>query len=154
MNIDETRQREVIEAWDGDAETTETVTLIRGRDDLVRARLDARELARRAGLGPMEQTRFATAVSELGRNAIEHAGGGACALRDLSDQLRVRLEAAIVDDGPGIPDVDMAMRDGYSSVGGLGAGLPGVKRIVDVFDISTSPSGTVVSVQIARPRRV
>ncbi len=120
--------------------------------DLIRARLDARELARQAGLGMIDQARFATAVSELGRNAMQYAGGGSCRLRDLSDRRRIRVEAEMRDNGPGIADLDLALRDGFSTGTGLGAGLPGVKRIVDVFDVDTSVAGTRVSVQIVRNR--
>jgi serine/threonine-protein kinase RsbT len=122
-------------------------------DGLIRARLEARELAHRAGLGLNDQTRFVTAVSELGRNAIRYAGGATCHLRDASDARRVRVEAEVVDQGPGIADIELAMHDGYSSGGGLGVGLPGVKRITDAFDITTSPSGTRVKVQVSRNRR-
>lgn len=122
-------------------------------DDIIRARLAARELVRASGLGVMDQTRFATAVSELGRNVVRYAVGGACELSDLSDARHLRLQARISDRGPGIPDVTLALQDGYSTGGSLGAGLPGTRRLVDVFDIQSAPEGTCVTVQIVRPRR-
>lgn len=126
---------------------------LRGGDDIVRARLAARDLVRQAGLGVMDQTRFATAVSELGRNAIRYATNGKVVLSDLSDARHVRLQACISDSGPGIPDIPLALQDGYSTGGSLGAGLPGARRLVDVFEILSSPAGTQVTVQIVRNRR-
>ena len=101
----------------------------------------------------MDQTRFATAVSELGRNALLYAGGGRCLLANLSDGQHVRLQAEVRDSGPGIADVDRAMTDGFSTSGGLGAGLPGTRRLVDNFDLQTGDGGTCVRVQIVRRRR-
>jgi serine/threonine-protein kinase RsbT len=126
---------------------------LRVSDDIIRARLSARDLLRAAGLGVMDQTRFATAVSELGRNAVRYAVGGECELTDLSDARQVRLQARVSDQGQGIADIELALRDGWSSSGSLGAGLPGTRRLVDVFDIQSSPTGTCVTVQIVRARR-
>lgn len=121
--------------------------------DLLQARLAARDMAQCAGLGVMDQTRFATAVSELGRNALVHAHGGRCALSDLSDTASVRLQAEVQDSGPGIADLAQALTDGWSSSGSLGAGLPGTRRLVDQFHIESSTTGTLVRVQIVRRRR-
>ncbi|MBK1688822.1 ATP-binding protein [Rubrivivax gelatinosus] len=126
---------------------------LRSGEDIVRARLAARDLVRQVGLGVMDQTRFATAVSELGRNAVRYAVQARCELADLSDARHWRLQAMISDQGPGIRDLDLAMQDGYSTGGSLGAGLPGARRLVDVFDIRSDGSGTVVTVQLVRPRR-
>lgn len=121
-------------------------------DDIVRARLAARDLVRRAGLGVMDQTRFATAVSELGRNAVRYALKGQCELSDLSDARHVRIQACVSDAGPGIVDIAQALLDGYSTGGSLGVGLPGARRLVDVFEIESSAAGTRVTVQIVRLR--
>ena len=126
---------------------------LRVGDDIVRARLAARDLVRRAGLGVMDQTRFATAVSELGRNAVRYASNGHCELSDLSDARHVRLQARVSDKGPGIADIGLALQDGYSTGGSLGAGLPGARRLVDVFEIESTTAGTHVTVQIVRSRR-
>ncbi len=126
---------------------------LRVSEDVLRARVAARELVRGAGLGVMDQTRFATAVSELARNAVRYGRDGQCEFSDLSDARHLRLQARVSDRGPGIADLGLAMQDGYSTGGSLGAGLPGARRLVDVFDIRSSPAGTVVTVQIARPRR-
>jgi serine/threonine-protein kinase RsbT len=126
---------------------------LRNGDDIIRARLAARDLVRTAGLRMMDQTRFATAVSELARNAVRYGVGGVCELTDLSDAMQVRMQAQVSDRGPGIADLDLALQDGYSTGGSLGAGLPGTRRLVDVFDIHSSPAGTCVTVQIVRARR-
>ena len=122
-------------------------------DDIVRARLAARDLARDTGLGLMDQTRFATAVSELARNAVRYAVGGRFELTDLSDGRNVRLQALVSDQGPGISDLHKAMQEGFSTGGSLGAGLPGAKRLVDMFDIKSTSAGTLVTIQIVRLRR-
>lgn len=122
-------------------------------EDVIRARVAARDLVRAAGLGVMDQTRLATAVSELARNALRYAVGGVCELCDLSDARHVRLQACVRDRGPGIVDVERALEDGYSTGGSLGAGLPGARRLVDRFDIASGPAGTTVTVQIVRVRR-
>lgn len=126
---------------------------LRNGADLIQARLSARDLATRSGLGVMDQTRFATAVSELARNALRYAHGGVCEFADLSEAQEVRLQAQVTDQGPGIADLELAMRDGYSSTDSLGAGLPGSRRLVDRFSIESTPAGTVVQIQIVRRRR-
>lgn len=125
---------------------------LRTSDDILRARVAARDLARQAGLGVMDQTRFATAVSELGRNAVRYGREGQCELFDISDARQLRLQARVSDRGPGIPDLALAMQDGYSTGGSLGVGLPGTRRLVDVFDIQSNGEGTCVTVQIVRRR--
>ena len=132
---------------------TRTVELLASAD-LLQARLSAREMAQAAGLGVMDQTRFATAVSELGRNALVYASGGRCVLQDLSDNHQVRLQAEVLDTGPGIVDIAKAMSDGYSTSGSLGAGLPGTRRLMDQFNIESGSTGTQVCVQIVRRRRL
>jgi serine/threonine-protein kinase RsbT len=122
--------------------------------DLLTARLTAREMAKSAGLGIMDQTRFATGVSELVRNALIYATGGVCDLLNLSDAGCIRLQAKVHDQGPGIADLQLALTDGYSSSGHLGVGLPGTKRLVDDFQIETSKQGTVVRIQIVRRHRM
>lgn len=121
-------------------------------EDIVRARLAARDLVRRAGLGVTDQTRFATAVSELGDNAVRYATKAWCELSDESDALDCRLQARVFDSGPGIADLHLALQDGFSTGGSRGAGLPGARRLVDVFEIASTAAGTQVTVQIVRPR--
>ncbi len=122
--------------------------------DVITARAVARVMAAAAGLGLMDQTRLATAVSELCRNALTHACGGTCVLLDTSDALMVRLEAAVSDHGPGIADLPWAMVDGHSTVGSLGKGLPGTRQLVDVFDIQSTPSGTSIKIAVVRRRKL
>lgn len=127
------------------------VKLGEGRDVVV-ARAKGRELARAAGLGLADQTRLATAISEIARNAIQHAGSGECVLRDESDGARMRISVQVIDHGPGIPDVELAMRDGYSTANSLGAGLPGAMRITAEFTVESRPGYTEVRFCIQRPR--
>ncbi len=126
---------------------------LRDGEDVLRARLAARELVRQAGLGLTDQTRFAAAVSELGHNALLYGGRGECELSDLSDPGHWRLQACVRDHGPGIADLSGALRDGASTGSSLGVGLCGARRLVDLFEITSGPAGTVVTVQIVAARR-
>ena len=93
--------------------------------DIVTARRAARELCERLGFGKADQTRLATAVSELARNVIQYAGTGHCLIKYGSDALNRRIQVVVEDQGPGIANLEQALTDGYSTSGGLGAGLPG-----------------------------
>jgi serine/threonine-protein kinase RsbT len=120
---------------------------IRGSEDVVRARQAARTLAVEAGFGLVDQTRIVTAVSELARNTLVHGGGGVATLEIVNDKERLGIRAVFRDQGPGIPDVDQAIRDGYSTGDGLGLGLGGSRRLMDDFEISSTPGqGTTVGV--------
>ncbi|WP_370261824.1 ATP-binding protein [Limnobacter sp.] len=120
--------------------------------DIVRARGAARTLAAQAGFNLADQTRLATAVSELSRNALNYAGGGVCQITDHSCDRHRRIRVVVEDHGPGIPDITRATEDGYSTGGGLGAGLPGTKRLMDVFEIESRPGHTRVQVELVRPK--
>lgn len=120
--------------------------------DIVVARRMARELAQALGFGRADQTRLATAVSELTRNLIQYAGGGFCSIREESDETAVRVAVYVEDNGPGIPDIEAAMRDGFSTSGGLGAGLPGTRRLVDDFSIQSEPGNTRVRIALVRAK--
>ncbi len=124
------------------------VTLpLRGDEDVVGLRKQVRERAVAIGLSLVDQTKLVTAASELGRNTIKYGGGGACHLDKLDDGFRKGVGLLFVDNGPGIPDVDLALRDGYTTGGGLGLGLSGSKRLVDEFEIDTRVGeGTAVAV--------
>jgi serine/threonine-protein kinase RsbT len=128
------------------------VIKLHDRADIVGARLAARRMAREAGLGPLEQARLVTALTEVGTNAVLYAGGGVCQLADLSDARQLRLQVLVCDRGPGIPNIDRVLRDGYALGGSLGGGLPGVRRMVDVFELQAPPLGTCITLQIVRPR--
>jgi serine/threonine-protein kinase RsbT len=128
------------------------VIALRSRADIVVARLAARTMAREAGVGPLEQARLVTALTEVGQNAVLYAGGGVCQLADLSDARQLRLQVLVCDRGPGIDNIERVLRDGYALGGSLGGGLPGVRRMVDVFELQSPPEGTCITLQIIRPR--
>jgi serine/threonine-protein kinase RsbT len=115
--------------------------------DLVRAREQGRVLAGRLGFPPSDLTLVATAISELARNIIRYANRGEIVLRQTQNGGVPGLVIIARDEGPGITDVNRAMEQGYSTSGGLGLGLPGVRRIMDKFEIvSELGKGTVVTV--------
>ena len=120
---------------------------LRGDEDVVGLRRHVRERAVAIGLSLVDQTKLITAASELGRNTIKYGGGGAVYLDRLVDGLRQGVGLVFVDAGPGIPDLEQALRDGFTTGGGLGLGLGGSKRLVDEFDIDTRPGeGTAIAV--------
>lgn len=118
-------------------------------DDVVRMRQQVRALATEVGFSLVEQTKLVTAASELGRNAVVYGGGGRAILEVLSDGVRRGLRLTFVDQGPGIVDLDLALRDGYTTGGGLGLGLSGARRLVEEFHIESAP-GKGTRVTIAR----
>ena len=89
------------------------------------------------GLSRVDQAMFEVAISEVARNIIEHASHGQMILRLVQRNNQNGLVAIVRDQGPGIPDVSLAMKDGYSTTGGLGSGLPGAKRMVDEFEVTS-----------------
>jgi serine/threonine-protein kinase RsbT len=119
---------------------------IRSDDDVVAARREARELAASLGFEPTDLTLLATAISEVARNITAYAGEGEIVVSVRNNGGRLGIRVVARDAGPGIDDVDLALRDGYSTGDGLGLGLPGARRLVDEFAIDTAPGrGTVVS---------
>ena len=127
---------------------TERIELpLRSDEDVVALRKHVRERAVAIALSLVDQTKLVTAASELARNTLKYGGGGMVYLDALADGFRKGVGLIFVDNGPGIPDLDMALRDGYTTGGGLGLGLGGSKRLVDEFDIdSRAGEGTAVSV--------
>lgn len=116
-------------------------------NDIVTARLQGRALAQRLGFSTGEATLVATAISELARNIVQYAGSGDILLRTATNGTRRGIVVVARDRGPGIADLKLAVRSGYSTSGGLGLGLPGVRRIVDDFQIASSrEDGTTVTV--------
>lgn len=114
--------------------------------DLVAARARARALAEVLGFSRTDATLLATAVSEITRNIIVHAGAGEIELTPLYSDARYGLRVVASDRGPGIRDAAKALEDGYAGGGGLGLGLPGVRRLVDEFEIETElDHGTTVT---------
>jgi serine/threonine-protein kinase RsbT len=114
--------------------------------DLVTARSEARAMAQRLGFPRPDPTLIATAVSEIARNIIIHAGSGEIVLRPFEDAGRYCLIVIATDDGPGIRDVEAALRDEYSGRGGLGLGIAGARRLMDQLEIeSDADTGTTVT---------
>lgn len=116
--------------------------------DIVTARVEGRNLARTLGFGVIDQARIATAISELARNIVLYAKTGQVTVRPIENMRQRGIEVVCTDNGPGITDVALVMREGYSSRRGLGMGLPGTKRLMDEFEISSQPGvGTTVTVR-------
>ena len=127
---------------------------IRSDDDVVAARREARELAASLGFEPTDLTLLATAISEVARNITAYAGEGEIVVSVRNNGGRLGIRVVARDAGPGIDDVDLALRDGYSTGEGLGLGLPGARRLVDEFAIDTAPGrGTVVTMVKWGPNR-
>jgi serine/threonine-protein kinase RsbT len=112
---------------------------IRGDQDVVAVRQLVREWAVSMGFGLVDQTKIVTAASELARNVVVYGGGGTVGLEALNDGPRRGLRLAFEDQGPGIPDVAAALRDGFTTGSGLGLGLGGAKRLCNEFEISSRP---------------
>ncbi|WP_397448741.1 anti-sigma regulatory factor [Pseudomonas sp. NA-150] len=115
--------------------------------DVVIARQLARKLAQECGMRLIDLTKMVTAVSELARNTMVYGGGGDMDWQILDEGARVGLRITFRDEGPGIPDIKLAMTDGWTSGGGLGLGLTGAKRLVDEFELDTTPgAGTRITI--------
>ena len=125
------------------------VRVIRAGEDVVAARQLVRELAVLVGLSLVDQTKIVTAASELARNVLQYGGGGTLTASALNDDNRRGLRLIFEDQGPGIADIQLAMKDGYTSGGGLGLGLGGAKRLSKEFEIESTP-GAGTRVTIAR----
>jgi serine/threonine-protein kinase RsbT len=122
---------------------------IKSSEDVVRVRQVARELATAQGLSLVDQTKIVTAASELARNTLDHGGGGTVRLEAINSEARRGLRLTFEDHGPGIPDIGLALTDGYTTGGGLGLGLSGAKRLSNEFEIF-SRVGEGTRVMIAR----
>lgn len=110
---------------------------VSGASDADWARYTVHELAVREGFQETRAVALATAVSEIARNIVVHAGRGKLSVAPITDGLRHGIVVVARDEGPGIPDIDRAMQDGYSTKGSLGLGLSGAKRLVDKFEIES-----------------
>lgn len=114
--------------------------------DIVAARQLGRNVAKELGFGIVDQARITTAISELARNIFIYADKGTVCIEKIYEKGHAGLRIVAVDNGPGINDIRLAMEDGYSTSGGLGAGLPGVKRLMDEFHIvSSHATGTEIN---------
>lgn len=127
---------------------SETLPL-RSQTDIVTARQAVRRWAIDAGLSLVDQTKLVTAASELARNTVEYGRGGDMLMEEVSDGIRRGIRLTFEDRGPGIPDIARALSDGYTTGNGMGLGLGGSRRLVNEFDITSTP-GEGTRVVIAR----
>jgi serine/threonine-protein kinase RsbT len=126
---------------------------IRTGDDVVRVRQQVRTMAAAGGLSLVDQTKLVTAASELARNALVHGGGGIAQVEVItSANGRPGVRVTFADQGPGIPDLEQALTDGWTTGGGLGLGLSGARRLVDEFDLTSEP-GAGTRVVVSKWRR-
>ncbi|CAD6562639.1 anti-sigma regulatory factor [Paraburkholderia sabiae] len=127
---------------------TSTVEVgLRSDQEIVRLRQIVRDEAIAQGFSLVDQTKFVTAASELARNTLLYGGGGDATLNVLLNGTRKGLRLTFVDQGQGIPDIERALQDGFTSGSGLGLGLGGARRLCDEFEIQSEPGkGTTVSI--------
>lgn len=134
-------------------QSTDTEPLVLASEaDVVRVRQAVRAAAVAASLSLVDQTKLVTATSELARNTLVYGGGGRVLVQTLDRDRRRGVVVEFVDEGPGIADVDLAMTDGWTSGSGLGLGMSGAKRLVDEFDLETTP-GRGTSVRVTKWKR-
>jgi serine/threonine-protein kinase RsbT len=120
---------------------------IQSPSDIVMARQAVRSAASAIGFSLVEQTKIVTAASELARNTLDYGGGGVIRLILIEESPRKGLRLVFEDHGPGIPDVQLALKDGYTTGGGLGLGLGGARRLVNDFEIESTPGqGTRIAI--------
>jgi serine/threonine-protein kinase RsbT len=128
--------------------SAESCVPIEHEADIVTARQKGRELAAASGLSTTEQTLIATAISEVARNIVVYAQRGEVIVAPLEQQGRRGVLVVARDEGPGIANPELAMRDGYSTTNSLGMGLPGAKRLMDEFELSSTPGkGTTITMK-------
>jgi serine/threonine-protein kinase RsbT len=126
-------------------ETDETMP-VRTSDDVVRVRQAVRARAVGAGFSLVDQTKIVTAASEIARNTVDYGGGGTARIEVLRNGQRRGVRLTFTDQGPGIADLTLALKDGYTTGSGLGLGLSGAKRLCNEFDVQSTPGqGTVVT---------
>jgi len=120
---------------------------IQSSADVVSVRQAVRAAAMDQSFSLVDQTKLVTAASELARNTLDYGGGGNVRIEHLIDGVRKGVRLTFKDQGPGIADIELAMRDGYTSGGGLGLGLGGAKRLVNEFQIDSAPGkGTTITI--------
>jgi len=123
------------------------VTALRSEQDVVVARQVVRRIAQALGFSLVDQTKIVTATSELARNTVKHGLGGMMECEVVNSGARTGVRLTFTDEGPGIPDINRALTDGFTTGGGLGMGLSGAKRLVNEFEIaSTVGEGTRVTI--------
>lgn len=122
---------------------------LRSQTDIVTARQAVRRWAIDAGLSLVDQTKLVTAASELARNTVEYGRGGDMHMEEVTDGIRRGIRLTFEDQGPGIPDIAQALSDGFTTGNGMGLGLGGSRRLVNEFEITSTP-GEGTRVVIAR----
>ena len=133
----------------GEILASETLSITQAQD-VIDIRKFGRDLANQYQFSKLDQTRFATALSEIARNVINYAVEGSCFFKVTECVNKLCLIAVIEDGGPGIADIEIAMTDGYSSSNGLGIGLPGAKRLVHHFHLDSCANSTKVTLIITK----
>ncbi len=129
------------------SETRRETLPLKSSNDVVLARQRVRQWATELRFTLVDQTKLVTAASELARNALDHGRGGSMTIEQVAAGARVGLKLLFADQGPGIPDVEMALKDGFTTGNGMGLGLGGSKRLVNEFSIESAPGkGTRVTV--------
>lgn len=137
-------RREPLEIENNDTNLSERTLSLDSDQDLIEIRKYGRSLAEKNGFKPFAQTLIATALSEICRNVIEHAGSGEVTI-EIDTEEETCFFITVRDEGPGIDDLEKALKEGFSRKKGLGIGLPGTRRIMDEFDIESSrEEGTIV----------
>jgi serine/threonine-protein kinase RsbT len=124
----------------GTVEKTEIVP-IASSSDVVLVRQRVRFWTTELKFSLVDQTKIVTAASELGRNTLEHGGGGSLEIAVVSNGMRRGIRLQFIDQGPGIPDIAQALKDGFTTGGGMGLGLGGSKRLMNEFEIQANPGG-------------
>jgi len=120
---------------------------VQSAEDVVAIRQAVRQRAVELGFSLVDQTKIVTAASELARNTLQYGGGGRVTIDAVEDFGRRGIRLTFEDEGPGIPDVELAMKDGYTTGGGLGLGLSGARRLSNDFSIESTPGkGTRVTI--------
>jgi serine/threonine-protein kinase RsbT len=123
------------------------MTPINSSGDIVKVRQLVRECSISLGFSLVEQTKMVTAASELARNVLEHGGGGHVRIETLQNERRKGIKLTFIDEGPGIPNIEQALKDGFSTGSGMGLGLGGAKRLTNDFEIESTPGrGTKVAI--------
>lgn len=112
---------------------------VRSAPDIVNVRQVVRSWCMAIGMGLVDLTKIVTAASEIARNTLDYGLGGTMLIEELRDGLKAGVRLTFVDQGPGIPDIARAMTDGYTSGGGMGLGMGGTKRLVDDFQLESTP---------------
>ena len=132
----------------------EEVIDVKNSDDIVAARQAGHQLARDLGFSLTDVTMIATAISEIARNIVTYAGVGVMTLRASANGSKPGITVIAEDDGPGVADIALAMQDGFSTKNSLGLGLPGCRRLMDLFEITSAPgTGTTVTMEKWLKRR-